>query len=300
MNSDDLLKDLVNSLIEEKRLENKNKFLFRSIFFIIFGLLLIVVFFSALDDEIHTKQHTAIIEVNGVIAPGTGVNSQNIIPFVKNAMKNETCLGIILKINSPGGSAVQSKLIHDQIVKLKLKYNKPIYSVIEDMGTSGGYYIAASTDLIFSSSSSIVGSIGVRLDSFNIQSLMDKLGIKSQTISSGEDKTILDPFQTLSERHKKHLTNLIKDIHNQFIADIKKSRGEKLNNTDISTGLFWTGNQALEIGLIDDVASIYDVNEKYFNDVDILNYNRKESLLDNLLGKTLNKLFNINSNTLKY
>ena len=129
---------------------------------------------------------------------------------------------------------------------------------------------------------------------------MEKLGIQSQTISSGEDKTMLDPFQGMSEKHKKHLQNILVDIHNQFINDIKKSRGSKLTEEDIFTGLFWTGDQAKKIGLIDDIASTYDVNEQYFNDRVIVNYNKKESLLDEVLGKTMNRIFNLSINSLKY
>ena len=300
MNNDDLLKDLVTSLIEERKSERRNKLFFRTTWFILFGLLILIFFSFPLDNAASNDEHTALIEINGVIAPGSTNNKESIIPHVKKAMENNLCFGIILKINSPGGSAVQSKLIHDEILKLKLKHKKPIYSVIEDMGTSGGYYIAASTELIFSSSSSIVGSIGVRLDSFNFRSLMEKLGIQSQTISSGEDKTMLDPFQGISEKHKKHLQNILAEIHNQFINDIKKSRGPKLKKENIFTGLFWTGNQAKKIGLIDDIASTYDVNEQYFNDRVIVNYNKKEGLLDEVLGKTMNRIFNLNTNSLNY
>ena len=300
MNNDDLLKDLVTSLIEERRSERRNKLFFRTTWLILFGLLILIFFSFPLDNAALNDEHTALIEINGVITPGSTSNKESIIPHVKRAMENNLCFGIILKINSPGGSAVQSKLIHDEILKLKLKHKKPIYSVIEDMGTSGGYYIAASTELIFSSSSSIVGSIGVRLDSFNFKSLMEKLGIQSQTISSGEDKTMLDPFQGMSEKHKKHLQNILVEIHNQFINDIKKSRGSKLTEEDIFTGLFWTGDQAKKIGLIDDIASTYDVNEQYFNDRVIVNYNKKESLLDEVLGTTMNRIFNLSINSLKY
>ena len=300
MNNDDLLKDLVTSLIEERKSERRNKLFFRITWLILFGLLILIFFSFPLDNAASNNEHTALIEINGVIAPGSTSNKESIIPHVKKAMENNLCFGIILKINSPGGSAVQSKLIHDEILKLKLKHKKPIYSVIEDMGTSGGYYIAASTELIFSSSSSIVGSIGVRLDSFNFRPLMEKLGIKSQTISSGEDKTMLDPFQGISVKHKKHLQSILAEIHNQFINDIKKSRGSKLKKENIFTGLFWTGNQAKKIGLIDDIASTYDVNEQYFNDRVIVNYNKKEGLLDEVLGKTMNRIFNLNTNSLNY
>ena len=300
MSNDELLKELVSSLIEEKKSERKYKLFSRIAWSILFVILLLIIFSSPIDRIIFDEKHTALIEIDGVIAPGSAVNSENIIPYLKNAMTNDACLGIILKINSPGGSAVQSKLIHDEIIKLRLKYKKPVYSVIEDIGTSGGYYIAAGTELIFSSSSSIVGSIGVRLDSFNFKVLMERLGIKSRTIASGDDKTILDPFQELSQKHKVYLKKILVEIHNQFINDIKNSRGDKLTDKNVFSGLFWTGNQAKKIGLIDDVASIYDVNEKYFNDRLLINYNKKENLLDNVLGRVIRQMLIFDTTTLKY
>jgi len=300
MQDDNLLKDLVSSLIEERKNERKYKLFFRASWFVLFIIVIFFLVFMPLDKTMTGEDHTAIIEINGIIAPGSAAGNTNIIPHIKKAMNNAACLGIILKINSPGGSAVQSKLIYDEILKLRSKLNKPIYSVIEDMGTSGGYYIAASTELIFSSSSSIVGSIGVRLDSFNFKALINRLGIESQTISSGDDKTILDPFSKLSNKHKKHLEGLLLEIHNQFIDDVKKSRGSRLSEKNIFSGLFWTGVQAKEIGLVDDIASIYDINEKYFNNRLLINYNKKENLFDSVLNKIVNKLLNFDRTNISH
>ena len=297
---DNLLKELISSLLEERKSERKHKALFRIFWSAIFVIFIVIILFVPFDETVTSENHTAIIEIDGIIAPSSEVSNKNIIPFVKKAMNNNSCLGIILKINSPGGSAVQSKLIHDEIIKLRSKTQKPIYSVIEDMGTSGGYYIAASTELIFSSSSSIVGSVGVRLDSFNFKALINRLGIEAQTISSGEDKTILDPFSKLSQKHRNHLKVLLLEIHNQFIDDVRKSRGEKLKGNNIFSGLFWTGTQAKEIGLVDDIASIYDVNEKYFNDRSLINYNGRQSFIDSILVKFTNRILNLNRTSLQY
>ena len=202
------------------------------------------------------------------------------------AIENKNCLGIILKINSPGGSATQSKIIFDEINKIRSTSDKKIYAVIEDVGASGGYYIAASAEKIFSSSSSIVGSIGVRLDSYNIKRLMDKIGIKSQVLSSGKDKTILDPFADLSDDHKIHLQNLLSNIHNQFISDIMLSRGTKIDK-DAFTGLFWTGSAAIKIGLIDELLSIYDVSEKFFNNNNLVTYNKERDILKEIFNTNI-------------
>ncbi len=281
MDDNKILQDLINTLIEDKRSERRYKLIGRILFL---SIVLLFIYFASISSSKLTTPHTAIIEINGVIAAGGPVNVKKILPLIENAVDNDLCNGVILKINSPGGSATQSKIIYDEILKLKKNANKQIFSVIEDVGASGGYYIAASADKIFASNSSIVGSIGVRIDSLNFKSLFNKLGIKSQTISSGKDKLILDPFQDMTEEHKTHLTKLANSIHNEFISDIKISRDNLIKDDIAFSGLFWTGNEALGIGLIDQISSLYDVNRDYFNNSKLITYNKKPSIFDNIIN----------------
>ena len=283
MEDNNIVKNLVDSLIKERESERKFKFIGRIMIFILFLLIAISVIFSSSSGINYSKDHVAIINIDGKISSNGPVNVESIIPHVEKAINNNSCLGVILKINSPGGSATQSKIIFDEINKFKKINDKKIYAVIEDVGASGGYYIAASGDMIFANSSSIVGSIGVRLDSFNVTSLMEKLGIESQVISSGEDKTMLDPFSKLTEQHRLHLETLLASIHDQFISDIQKSRSSKIDENNVFTGLFWTGTEALKIGLIDEIASVYDVNEKYFSNADLVIYNKEDSFFKDLM-----------------
>jgi protease-4 len=245
MEDNNIIKSLVDSLIKERESERKFKLIGRITIFILFLLIAVSVIFSSSSGINYSKDHIAIINIDGEISSNGPVNVESIIPHIKKAVNNDACLGIILKINSPGGSATQSKIIFDEINKFKKINDKKIYTVIEDVGASGGYYIAASGDMIFANASSIVGSIGVRLDSFNVISLMEKLGIESQVISSGKDKTMLDPFSKLTEQHRLHLETLLASIHDQFISDIQKSRSNKINENKVFTGLFWTGTEGL-------------------------------------------------------
>ena len=279
------LKDLIDALLEDKKSERRFKVVSRLIILTIFVIIFALPFVSS-DKIYKVGNHTAVININGVISPG-GDNTKKVIDLIAKAEENELCQNIILNINSPGGSATQSKIIFDQISKIKETSSKTIYAVIDDVGASGGYYIAASGDMIIANSSSIVGSIGVRLDSINIESLAKKLGIESQTISSGEDKTILDPFQSLSQKQRDHLNALVEDIHNDFITDIKLARGSKIKDASVFSGLFWTGKQALQLGLIDEVGSIYDINKKYLNNSNLVVYNKKTSLIDELMQSLL-------------
>jgi protease-4 len=283
MEDNKIIKSLVDSLIKERESERKFKLIGRITFFILFLLIVVSVVFSSSSGINYSRDHVAIININGEISSNGPVNVENIIPYVEKAIKNDVCQGIILKINSPGGSATQSKIIFDEINKFKKINGKKIYAVIEDVGASGGYYIAASGDIIFANASSIVGSIGVRLDSFNVTSLMKKLGIESQVISSGKDKTMLDPFSKLTEEHRLHLEALLTSIHDQFINDIQKSRSNKIDENNVFTGLFWTGTEALKIGLIDEIASVYDVNEKYFNNANLIVYNEEDNFFKDLM-----------------
>ena len=292
MDDNKLLKDIVDSLVEERKSEKKFRFITRILFFLFIIFLVISVTLSTSNNVNYSNDHVAVIQVNGMISSAGPVNSELILPHIQRAIKNNNCIGIILKINSPGGSATQSKIIFDEINKMRAASDKKIYAVIEDVGASGGYYIAASAEKIFSSSSSIVGSIGVRLDSFNIKRLMDKLGIESQILSSGQDKTILDPFSELTDEHRSHLENLLSDIHNQFISDIILSRGDKVSDNAF-TGLFWTGTVAKKIGLIDDLLSAYDVSEKFFDNHKLITYNGDRDIFKELINTTINSANNI-------
>ena len=263
------LKDLIDALLEDKKSERRFKIISRLIIFSLFLIIITLPFFSS-DNLYKAGNHTAVINISGIISPG-GDSSKKTIDLIRKA------------VNSPGGSATQSKIIFDQISRIKETSDKTIYAIIDDVGASGGYYIAASGDVVIANSSSIVGSIGVRLDSINIQSLAEKLGIVSQTISSGKDKTMLDPLQPLSQKQRDHLNRLVTDIHDEFIQDIKTARGEKIKDNSVFTGLFWTGQQALQLGLIDEVGSIYDINQKYLNNSNLVTYNKKPSFIQELM-----------------
>lgn len=280
-----VLKDLIDALVEDKKSERRFKIASRVVFLLLFLVVLSLPFLSS-DKIYKVGNHTAVININGVISPG-GDSTKKTIELITKAVNNNLCENIILNVNSPGGSATQSKIIFDQINKIKKTSNKTIYTIIDDVGASGGYYIAASGDIVVANSSSIVGSIGVRLDSINIESLAKKLGIESQTISSGKDKTILDPFQPLSQKQRDHLNKLVIDIHDEFIQDIKIARGEKIIDNSVFTGLFWTGKQALQLGLIDEIGSIYDINQKYLNNSNLITYNKKPSFIDELMQSVI-------------
>ena len=276
------LDDIVSVLISERKRDYRNKIIFRIVLFLVF---LSVFLIAPLAKDLNFSQpHIAVIEINGLIASETQSSAENIIPLLKQASKNENSSVIIIKVNSGGGSATQSKIIYDEIIKLKKDSNKEIISIIEDVGASGGYYIAMAADEIFASQTSIVGSIGVRLDSYDVRSFFDKLGIKSRTIYSGENKLILDPFHELSSEQYNHVKKLTDQIHSQFIDDLKKSRLDKLSSDkSIYSGLFYTGREALSLGLIDGLSSIYELRNNRYENLPIQKYNRDNNVIQQIL-----------------
>ena len=225
------LSDIVSTLISERKRDYRNKVLLR--IFIVFIFLLLIFVTPVIKNMSFSQPHIALIEVNGLISSETQSSADKIIPLLKQASENENTSAIIIKVNSGGGSATQSKIIFDEIVKIKNTTNKDIISIIEDVGASGGYYIAMAADEIHASSTSIVGSIGVRLDSYDVRSFFNKLGIKSRTIYSGENKLILDPFYELTTDQYAHVKKLTEQIHNQFIVDLKKADKIGLHRTNL-------------------------------------------------------------------
>ncbi len=280
------LNDIVNTLISERKRDYRNKIIFRIIFilFFVFAILILPV-----SKNINFSQpHIAVIEINGLIASETSSSADTIVPLLKKASSNENSKAIVIKVNSGGGSATQSKIIFDEIKKLKKDINKDIISIIEDVGASGGYYIAMAADEVFASETSIVGSIGVRLDSYDVRSFFNKLGIKSRTIYSGDNKLILDPFHELTSNQYKHVKKLTDQIHLQFINDLKQSRKNRLaKDESIYSGLFYTGVEAKNLGLIDGISSIYDLKTERYDNIPLQKYNRDNDILNNIIKSSI-------------
>ncbi|MCB1737278.1 MAG: S49 family peptidase [Gammaproteobacteria bacterium] len=272
-------RDLLNriafaSINEQRRARRWNVF---------FKLLLAIYVFAFLGiylaEEVDTgalsdKDHTAMVDVFGVISADADANAENIILGLQDAFEDKHTKGVILRLDTPGGAPVQAGMINDEILRLRKEYpDIPVYAVIEDMCASGGYYIAAAADKIYADKASIVGSIGVRMDGFGFVETMDKLGVERRLLTAGEHKALLDPYSPINEVEKSHIEGLLNDIHRQFIEVVKTGRGDRLKDDPrLFSGLIWTGEQALDLGLVDALGSAEWVAREVVGAEDIVNF----------------------------
>ena len=262
-----------------------------SIFFKLLGFVYLVVLLALVvdwedptDKLADGKPHTAVIDVDGVISPTSLASAENVNKALGKAFEDKHTRGVVLRINSPGGSPVQSGMINDEIRRLRGKYpDIPIYAVVEDLCASGGYYVAAATDRIFVDKASIVGSIGVLMDSFGFTGAMDKLGVERRLLTAGENKGFLDPFSPQDAKQLEHAKVLLEDVHKQFIEVVRKGRGKRLKETpELFSGLMWTGDQAVQLGLADGFGSVEYVAREVIKAEDIKDFTVKQSLADRL------------------
>ena len=228
------------------------------------------------------KSHSALVDLDGVIAPGSQASAERMIEGLQAAFKNKHTKGVILRINSPGGSPVQAGQINDEIKRLRAKHPAiPLYAVVEDICASGGYYVAVAADKIYVDKASLVGSIGVLMDGFGFTGTMDKLGVERRLVTAGENKGFLDPFSPVDPRHKAHVQNMLGEIHEQFIQTVKKGRGARLKETeDMFSGLIWTGERSIALGMADALGSIESVARDVIKAEDIVDYTPRQSLAD--------------------
>jgi len=232
------------------------------------------------------EPYTAIIEVNGVIAATEQASADNIITALRDAFDDEQVLGIVLRINSPGGSPVQSGYVYDEIKRLKHTRDLPVYAVIVDLGASGAYYIAAAADEIYADKASLVGSIGVVGSSFGFTGAMEKFGIERRLYTSGDHKGFLDPFSPENPEEKEFWQGVLKVTHNQFIEQVRLGRGDRLKETpDMFSGLVWSGEQAVEMGLIDGLSSTSQLVRTKFNSEEVVNFTRQPDPWESLVQK---------------
>ena len=236
------------------------------------------------------QEHTAIIDIYGIIGVDAST-AESLNASLREAFANDRAKGVILRMNSNGGLPAHAALIYDEIMRLKAKHRKPVHAVVIDACASAAYYIASAADEIHAVRSSIIGSIGVRLDSFGFVRLMREHGVERRILQAGDDKVILDPFLPFQASHRRHLQEILDDIHRQFIDDVQKARGTRLNadDPDLFNGLFWTGERALKLGMIDSLDSLETVARDHIKAEETHLYNRA-NLFDRYLQSSLSGL----------
>jgi protease IV len=229
-------------------------------------------------------RHTALVDLEGVIAPDTKASAEKIIKSLNRAFKDSGTQGVVLRINSPGGSPVQSGYINDEMRRLRAKYpNTPLYAVVQDLCASGGYYVAVAADKIYVDKASLVGSIGVIIGGFGFPEALKKLGIERRAYTSGENKDFLDPFAPENPAHREHAQKMLNEIHQQFIGVVRQGRGTRLKESpDIFSGLIWTGEKSVELGLADGLGSLEYVAREVIKADKVVDYSPKENVFEQL------------------
>ena len=277
----ELVTKLATAALKEQRRARLWGIFFKLLTFAYISLILLM----AIDwkgAEVGGKKHTAMVEVNGLIAPGSDASAERINSALQAAFKDKNTQGVIVRINSPGGSPVQAQTIYDEMKRLrKLNPNIPIYAVVEDVCASGGYFVAAAADQIYVGKASIVGSIGVLMNGFGFTGLMEKLGVERRLITAGENKGMLDPFSPLDEKDKAHVKDMMGDIHQQFVSVVKEGRGKRLKEApEIFSGLIWTGQKSIDLGLADAVGSLEFVAREVVKAENIVDFTQKEGIAE--------------------
>lgn len=256
------------------------------ILYVLGSLFMFAGFMNQKDSSEGGNEHIAVIKIDGQIAAGAKVSAERINPLLKQAFENPKAKAVLLDVNSPGGSPVQSALINDEILRLKALYNKPVYAVAQDMCASGCYYIVAAADEIYVNKGSLIGSIGVRFDSFGFTDLMDKIGVENRSMSAGDHKNFANPFGQEDEEAKAFFQERILDrTHQQFIEVVRQGRGERLQETkDMFSGLVWLGDEAVELGLVDGLGDIGFVSRELIGINRLRAYEQEKNLMEQLMG----------------
>lgn len=284
------LKQVAMASIQEQRSSRRWGIFFKLATFLLLLLLILALISSVFSKNVKftsAKEYTAVVDVNGIILQGASASADNIIPALQDAFKDEKAKGIILRCNSPGGSPVQSSYIYDEIRRLKtLHKDKKIIAVAADLCASGGYFIISAADEIYANKSSLVGSIGVRMTGFGVVEAMKKIGIESRELTAGKHKAIMDPFSPRKPEEEAFIKKLLATTHTHFIDAVKAGRGERLkDDPDIFSGLFWTGEGAKELGLIDGFGSDAYVAREIIKAPVMINFSPKQGFFDKLSKK---------------
>src|SRR5258706_6031830 len=237
-------------------------------------------------------KHTALVELEGVIGPDSKASSERMIKALNRAFKNPNTQGVIVRINSPGGSPVQAGYINDEMRRLRAKHPSiPLYAVVEDLCASGGYYVAVAADKIYVDKASLVGSIGAIIGGFGFVGTMEKLGIERRAYTSGANKDFLDPFAPEKPEHRDHAKKMLEKIHQQFIKTVKQGRGSRLKEApQLFSGLVWTGEKSVELGLADALGSAEYVTREVLKAERLVDFTPEENVFE-LVSKRIGTSF---------
>ncbi len=277
------IEKLAGELLRDRRSERRWRVFFRLSWL---GLALAVAW-SVFTQRGHMNApsgpHTALVEVRGEIAAESDASAETLVAALKSAFEDPGAQAVVLRINSPGGSPVQSGIVNDEIRRLKALHQKKVYAVVEEMCASGAYYIAVAADEIYVDKASLVGSIGVLMDGFGFTGTMEKLGVERRLLTAGENKGMLDPFSPQNERQRAYAQAMIDQIHKQFITVVKAGRGKRLKETsETFSGLFWNGEEAIRLGLADHQGNLDYVAREVVKAEDIIDYTPRDNVAERL------------------
>ncbi|HKX44078.1 MAG TPA: signal peptide peptidase SppA [Burkholderiaceae bacterium] len=280
---DTLAEQFARAYLMDRRSERRWRVFFRLSWLLLVIAIAYGVFAARTKTAAPSGPHTALIEVRGEIAEGVEASAENLVSGIKSAFEDNGAQAIVLRINSPGGSPVQAGIVNDEIRRLKKLHNKKVYAVVEETCASGAYYIAVAADEIYVDKASIVGSIGVLMDSFGATGLMEKLGVERRLLTAGENKGIGDPFSPLAPKQRAYIQAMLDQIHHQFIQVVRDGRGKRLKETpEMFSGLFWNGEQALQLGLADHLGNLDYVAREVVKAEEVVDYTPKENVAERL------------------
>lgn len=288
----EVLEKLVLDTLQEKRRARRWGIFFKLLVFAwLAAALLMAGGWLVREAKVATGRHTALVELNGVIAAGGEASAEDIVTSLRAAFDDDKTVGVVLRINSPGGSPVQAGIIHDEIRRLRTIHpNTPLYAVVEEVCASGGYYVAAAADRIYVDKASLVGSIGVLMEGFGFVGAMEKLGVERRLLTAGTNKGFLDSFSPLPEDQRRHAQQMLDEIHKQFIDVVRAGRGSRLKESpDLFSGLVWTGAHSVEMGLADGMGTVDSVARDVIKAEDVVDFSTRKNLAERLarrLGAT--------------
>jgi protease IV len=277
------LERIAHELLRQQRSDKRWRVFFRLAWLALVTAVLWAIFSHRMVASPPTSAHTALVDVRGEIASEGDASAESLVPALRLAFEDAGAQAVVLRINSPGGSPVQSGIVNDEIKRLKALHKKKVYAVVEEMCASGAYYIAVAADEIYVDKASLVGSIGVLMDGFGFVGLMEKLGIERRLLTAGNNKGMLDPFSPQNEKETAMARAMIEQIHQQFIAVVKEGRGARLKETpETFSGLFWNGEEAIRMGLADKTGNLDFVAREVIKAEEIIDYTPRDNVAERL------------------